>query len=185
MQGVAEHAESERRLGRDVDDVGTKAVDRALHRAERRQGKEKFLVKRKRPRPHQMRLDARGTGSTVVRMNEQNVVAVIFQAAYELPQRARNAVDLGQVCFRDETNSHLKDLASPVVWLRASLLSVPRGRGSEREDLMSRGAVDSRARCRRDPLSGRVIPGKIDHGRRAAWLGRSSGAVTGNAREDR
>ena len=46
-QDVPQHAQSQGRLGRDVNDVGREPVDRAMHSAKRRQRDVQFPVKRR------------------------------------------------------------------------------------------------------------------------------------------
>ena len=101
---VAQEAETERGLGGDMDDLWGEGVDRAVDSGKGRQREVKFRVKRGRSRAHQERVRRRDFA--VVGVDELHKVAPLGEVADELPERARHAVNLGEVRFRDQTDSH-------------------------------------------------------------------------------
>jgi hypothetical protein len=117
---VPEHAQAERRLGGDMENLRLKRLDRPMDRAKRWQGKTQLFVKRQNDRPDRMDLFAIH-GFAVIGIDQLNFVAALRQNANQLTQRPRDAIDLGEVRFRDQCDPHIVRRDDARVKRRASL----------------------------------------------------------------
>jgi 4-amino-4-deoxy-L-arabinose transferase-like glycosyltransferase len=106
---MTKSAEAEGHLGRDVDQVGPERVDRPVDSPERRQGDAHLTVKRQGPRLDQVVIGP-GRGMAVIRVDDLDRVARLFEMLDQLPERPRNSVDLRGERLGHEGQSHGRHL---------------------------------------------------------------------------
>ena len=105
---VAQDAQAERRLGRDVDHVGAERRDRPMGGSERRQREVELLVERQDDRSDRVRATVDLVRRPIVRMDHLDRVAAPAQVPDQLPQCPRDTIDLGKVGLRDECDAHIR-----------------------------------------------------------------------------
>ena len=153
VSALPQQTPPERRLGRDVHDIGTERRDGTMHPAKRRPGQMKLFVKRQADGWHGEDLLV-FRGCAVVRADDLHVVAALPQVASELSQRPGHAVDLGEICFGDERNAHgsvratgegavVGNRAAPIILTSEALLSQAKRRPTRKPS-----PIDSRLGAR-------------------------------------
>ena len=103
---IPQDAQAEGRLGGDMDQVGSEGMNGPMDRAERRQREVEFLIEREHDRSHGMRRSIDLGRPAVVGMNQLDRVALSPQVPDQFTQGPRDAVDLGEIGFRDDCDAH-------------------------------------------------------------------------------
>ncbi len=104
---VPQDAQPQRGLGRDVDQVGTKGVDRLMNRAERRQGNSELPVERRGPRTDPVRrLVLNLPALAIIGHHELNHVPRRVQMLDKLAEGPRDPVDLGKIGLCHQCQTH-------------------------------------------------------------------------------